>query len=69
MKFEELKEMTTAELREKIVALEKQMFEARLQFATHQLTDTALFRRLRHQVAQIKTVLRTKEVQGEKAHA
>lgn len=71
MKFSEMKELTSDEIRDKIEALHKELFEARFKQATHQLEDTAVFRRKRHEIAQLNTLLRQKElaVQGEKAHA
>lgn len=71
MKYAEMLELTTDEIRSQIEALQKELFEARFKMATHQLEDTAIFRRKKHQVAQLNTALRKKELesQGEKAHA
>ncbi len=71
MKLSEMKELTTDELRAKIESLHKELYEARFQMATHQLQDTAVFRRVRHQIAQLNTVLSQKltQSQGDKAHA
>jgi len=32
--------------------------------ATHQLQDTAVFKKLRHQIAQVQTVMREKQLQA-----
>lgn len=71
MKMQEIRELTSEEIREKIESLHKELFEARFKKATHQLEDTAIFRRHRLLIAQLNTVLRERElqVQGEKAHA
>ena len=70
MKFAELLELTTDEVHAKLETLHKELFEARFKLATHQLEDTAIFRRNRHQIAQLNTVLRQKEQsKGEKVHA
>lgn len=71
MKLSEIRELSVDELRSKIDSLHKELFEARFKMATHQLEDTAVFRRKRHLIAQLNTVLRQKELQasGEKVHA
>lgn len=71
MKFAEMKELTSDEIRDKIKTLHEELFEARFKQATHQLEDTAVFRRKRHQIAQLNTLLQQKSTatQGEKAHA
>jgi large subunit ribosomal protein L29 len=67
MKAAALREMSADELSEGILALRKELFDARYKRALQQLEDTAVFRRLRHQIAQMETVLREK--QGEPVHA
>jgi large subunit ribosomal protein L29 len=71
MKTAEIRELTTEEIREKLESLHKELFEARFKLATHQLEDTAVFRRHRDLIARLNTVLREKELksQGEKVHA
>lgn len=71
MNIAEMKELTIDELRAKIESLHKELYEARFKKATHQLEDTAVFRRTKHQIAQLNTVLHQKELksQGEKVHA
>lgn len=71
MKANEMRDLTIEEINVNIETLRKDLFEARFQKATHQLEDTAVFRRKRLQIAQLKTVLREKELksQGEKIHA
>ncbi len=71
MKLSEIRELTIDELRARIESLHKELFDGRFKLATHQLDDTALFRRTRHEIAQLNTVLHQKESksQGEKVHA
>jgi large subunit ribosomal protein L29 len=71
MKVSEMRELTSEEIRAKIDTLHKELFEARFKKATHQLEDTAIFRRKRTLIAQLNTILREKELQsqGEKVHA
>jgi large subunit ribosomal protein L29 len=70
MKLAEMRDLTKEELRTHVEALHKELYEARFEKATHRLEDTAVFRRKRHEIAQLNTVLRQKELQsqGERAH-
>lgn len=71
MKFAEILNLSVEEINAQIEELRKDLFDARFQKATHQLEDTAVFGRKRHQIAQLATALRQKELQtqGEKVHA
>lgn len=69
MKLTEMRQMTAEELRVKIESLRKELFEARFKKAVQQLEDTAIFRRLRTQIAQMETVLREQERQGDTVNA
>jgi large subunit ribosomal protein L29 len=60
-------DLTIPQIDEKITETKRQLFESRFQLATNQLDNTAVFRQLRHQVAQLMTIRRQK--QGDKAHA
>ena len=55
-KFEKLKSMTGEEITAQLDKLYRELFEARFKKATHQLEDTAIFRRMRHEIAQLKTL-------------
>jgi len=69
VKLTEMRQMTAEELRAKIESLRKELFEARFKKAVQQLEDTAIFRRLRTQIAQMETVLREQERQGDTVNA
>ena len=71
MKLSEMRELTAEELVSGIEDLHKALFEARFQKGTNQLSDTSVLGRHRREIAQLKTVLRQKELQspGENAHA
>ncbi len=71
MKLAEMRDLTIEEIPQRLEALSKELYEARFQKATHQLDDTAKFRRIKHQMAQLKTILRQKEhaAQGDKTNA
>ncbi len=62
MKLSELREKTIDELKSAIVDFKKQLFDLRVQKATHKLENTALISTTKHSIAQAKTVLREKEV-------
>jgi len=57
MKVTELKERTPSELATMEQELHRELWKARFSNFTNQLDDTAKLRRLRRQIARIKTVL------------
>ena len=57
-----MREKSIDELKSAIVEFKKQLFDLRLQKATHKLENTALISTTRHLIAQAKTVLKEKEV-------
>ncbi len=62
MKISELRSMTNAELANGLDDAYQEMFNLRFQRSTGQLTNTARVREVRKQVAQIKTILREREL-------
>ena len=62
MKLQEMREKSIDELKSAIVGFKKQLFDLRLQKATHKLENTALISTTRGLIAQAKTVLKEKEV-------
>lgn len=60
MKFAEMLELTSEELNTQIQDTNKALFDARFKHAMHQLDNPAEMGRLRHQLAQLKTVLNQK---------
>ena len=62
MKFNELNELTTAEMLEKEKQFKEELFNLRFQLATGQLENTARLKEVRKSIARIKTVLRQKEL-------
>ncbi len=71
MKLVEMRDLTLDEIPAKLEDLRRRLFEARFQKATHQLDDTALFGRLKKEIAQLKTIEQEKKRarQGDKVHA
>jgi large subunit ribosomal protein L29 len=53
----ELRSKSADELKEEIVALRKEEFNLRMQRGTGQLSNTARFKKIRRDVARIKTIL------------
>lgn len=60
MKLQEMREKTQEDLKSAIVDWKKQLFDLRLQKATHKLENTALIQNTKRMIAQAKTVLNEK---------
>jgi large subunit ribosomal protein L29 len=58
MKAEEVRAKTPDELSDALIELKKEAFNLRFQRATGQLENTARMRKVRRDIARIKTVLR-----------
>lgn len=63
MKASELKAKSVADLHNELLSLTKAQFGMRMQLATQQMTNTSELRKLRRDVARIKTVLTEKGAQ------
>ncbi len=62
MKVNEIRNLSTAELNEKIVSLREELFNLRFQLATGQLDNPMRIREVRKTIARIKTVQREEEL-------
>jgi len=62
MKASEIRALTTAELRSRLDQAYQELFNLRFQVATNQLKDTSGLRRVRRDIARLKTVLREREL-------
>ena len=62
VKAEELRAKTADELKDQLVDLKKEQFNLRFQRATGQLENTARVRKVRRDIARIKTVIREREL-------
>lgn len=60
MKASELKTKSAADLQTELLALSKAQFGLRMQVATQQMTNTSEMRKVRRDIARIKTVLTEK---------
>lgn len=62
MKANEVRELTTAEVEQKVKSLKEELFNLRFQLATGQLENPASLRNVRKSIARAKTVLREREL-------
>ena len=66
MKASELKAKSTDELFEELVNLRREQFNLRMQQATGQMARPDQYRKVRKNIARVKTVLRSKELETTK---
>lgn len=62
MKANEIRDLTTAEIDDKVKTLKEELFNLRFQLATGQLENTARIREVRKSIARLKTVARQREL-------
>ena len=62
MKAKEIRELTTAEIEEKLKTLKEELFNLRFQLATGQLENTARIKEVKKTIARLKTVAREREL-------
>ncbi|TMU83325.1 50S ribosomal protein L29 [Bacillus sp. BHET2] len=62
MKTNEIRDLTTAEIEQKVKTLKEELFNLRFQLATGQLENTARIREVRKGIARMKTVIRQREI-------
>ncbi len=58
MRAEEIRELTDAEIRQKVAELQEERFRLKFRGATEALDDPLRFRALRKDIARLNTVLR-----------
>ncbi len=68
MKAEDIRELTSDEIRTRIEQLQEELFRLRFRAATMELENPMLLRNLRRDVARLKTVLRERELAAEATH-
>ena len=61
MKASELRELSAAELNEKLSELKQELFNLRFQHAVNQLENPMRMKAVKRDIARVKTVLRTSE--------
>ncbi len=62
MKAKEFRNLTTAEIEQKVNSLKEELFNLRFQLATGQLDNPIRIREVRRSIAKAKTVLREREL-------
>ena len=66
MKVNEIRNLSTAELDEKVAGLKEDLFNLRFQLATGQLENPMRIREVKKTIARIKTVQREEELKAAK---
>lgn len=66
MKIGDLKKMSHAELQEELKSLLREQFNMRMQKGTEQLVRSHLIRNTRRNIARVKTILKEKQMKGER---
>ncbi|MBW4486602.1 MAG: 50S ribosomal protein L29 [Trichocoleus desertorum ATA4-8-CV12] len=61
-KIDEVRNLSDEELNDRILAVKRQLFELRMQKATRQLDKSHQFKHARHQLAQLMTVERARQI-------
>ena len=62
MKLSEIRERTIDELNEEVINLRKNLLQLRMAKSLHKLENTSEISKTKHQIAQIKTVIREKQL-------
>lgn len=62
MKASDIRNLTTAEIEQKVAAFKEELFNLRFQLATGQLDNPTRIRTVRKEIARAKTVLREREL-------
>lgn len=63
MKASELRIKSAADLQQEVLSLTKAQFGLRMQVATQQMTNTSELRKVRRDIARIKTIVKEKGAQ------
>ncbi len=63
MKNSELRAKSAADLQQEVLSLTKAQFGLRMQVATQQMTNTSELRKVRRDIARVKTILKEKGAQ------
>ncbi|HDU3404886.1 TPA: 50S ribosomal protein L29 [Listeria monocytogenes] len=62
MKANDIRDLSTTEIRDQEKALKEELFNLRFQLATGQLENTARIREVRKAIARMKTIVREREL-------
>ncbi len=61
MKIEAIRDLSSEELRQRLSALNEELFKLRMQHGSGQLESTAMLKKSRRDIARVNTVLRERE--------
>lgn len=64
MKASEIREKTQSELQKELDELKSELFKLRFQLATNQLDNPMKLKVVKKSIAQVKTILRERELKG-----
>lgn len=64
-----LTELNSTELAEKLAEAKEELFNLRFQLATSQLANTARLNAVKKEIARIRTEIRAREIEAQKANA
>ncbi len=67
MKVKEIRNLSTAEMDEKVAGLKEELFNLRFQLATGQLENPMRIREVKKSIARIKTIQREEQLKANKA--
>ena len=67
MKAKDIRNLTTTEIEKEIKEAKEQLFNLRFQLATGQLEEPANIRKVKKTIARLKTIVREREIEEEKA--
>lgn len=62
MKIEQIRDLSSDELRQRQSALNEELFKLRMQQGSGQLESTAMLKKSRRDIARVNTVLREREI-------
>lgn len=67
MKVKDIRDMTDAELGQKVAEFKEELFNLRFQLATGQLENPMRIREVKKTIAKIKTIQREREIKAKQA--
>jgi large subunit ribosomal protein L29 len=67
MKVSDMRELTYEELQKELLELKSELFKLRFQLVTNQLENPMKLKQVKKSIAQIKTVMREREIKGVQA--
>ncbi|VBB04844.1 ribosomal protein l29 signature [Lucifera butyrica] len=67
MKVKDVRELSAAELEQKVAGLKDELFNLRFQLATGQLENPMRIREVKKSIARIKTIQRERELKADQA--